>query len=180
MRAWVWEKNGRGSFISCHGKLTVYLKEFTRYHLKSNAGSLSANRKQDDSTRSARCLGFTLRFISKTRVSICFPWVTPLGSALITESLLLIHQSIKSYCKKRSGSKCVLEGNGQRHIERFMTQDLCGLQKNTCLHPSYSGSDRENYSVSLIKKIYCWIYQNSFPFPKHLLRNYYCLTLSNI
>lgn len=52
MCAWVWGKKGRGSFISCHGKLTVYLKEFTCYHLKSNAGSLSANIKQDDSKRS--------------------------------------------------------------------------------------------------------------------------------
>lgn len=51
MCAWVWGKNGRGSFISCHGKLTVYLKEFTHYHLKSNAGSLTANIKQDDRER---------------------------------------------------------------------------------------------------------------------------------
>lgn len=45
-------KKGRGSFISCHGKLTVYLKEFTHYHLKSNTGSLSAKIKQDNSKKS--------------------------------------------------------------------------------------------------------------------------------
>lgn len=34
-----------------------------------------------------------------------------------------------------------------------MTHDLCVPQKNTCLHPSYSGSDIENYSISLMEKI---------------------------
>lgn len=34
--------------MCCHGKLTVYLKEFIDYHLKSNAGSLSANIRQYD------------------------------------------------------------------------------------------------------------------------------------
>lgn len=34
-----------------------------------------------------------------------------------------------------------------------MTHDLCVPQKNTCLHPSYSESDIENYSISLMEKI---------------------------
>lgn len=75
MCAWVWGKKGRGSFISCHGKLTVYLKEFTHYHLKSNTGSLSAKIKQDNSKKKKKkvncCLGLTLIFISKTWVRIC-------------------------------------------------------------------------------------------------------------
>lgn len=145
-------KNGRESFISCHGKLTVYLKEFTRYHLKSNAGSLSANRTQDGSWRSD-----------------LLPWSHPeIDFKGLSENVFSLnnstrehshhgvfgayHLSIESCCKKRSGSKCALEGNGQRHIGRVMTQDLCGLQKNTCPHPSYSGLDRENYSISLMEK----------------------------
>lgn len=51
MCAWVWGKKGRGSFVSCHGKLTVYLKEFTHYHPKSNTGSLSTKIKQDNSKK---------------------------------------------------------------------------------------------------------------------------------
>lgn len=38
-------REARISFLCCHGKLTVYLKEFTDYHLKSNTGGLSANTK---------------------------------------------------------------------------------------------------------------------------------------
>lgn len=51
MCAWVWGKKGKVSFISCHGKLTVYLKEFTHYHFKSNTSSLSAKINQDNSKK---------------------------------------------------------------------------------------------------------------------------------
>lgn len=43
-------KKEKGGFISCHGKLTVYLKKFTHDYFKSNADSLSANIKEDDSS----------------------------------------------------------------------------------------------------------------------------------
>lgn len=62
-------EEGRGSFMSCHGKLTVYLKKFTDYHLKSNIGSLSANIKHQESKISDSLPGFQ-PYISKTWVRV--------------------------------------------------------------------------------------------------------------